>query len=274
MRLDEIPLTSNGKVNRKKLPAFNNENSTFDAIVLPKNETEKTILDIFENVLNLKSLSTTSDFFIVGGDSIKALRLLSRLNLALDSTLDLSDLYEKPDVQNLAGRVIEKERSKRNLQPIYDSFDKLREEVLLNPPKFRNRVVEDAYPMTDIEKGMIFETLLSTDKSIYHDQFVYDTQFDKFNEIAIRIVLEQMMEKHEKLRSGFNVEDYSSFTTIVYKTTIELPLKIVDLSDQNQTVQQIHLSNYLHEERKNSLIYCEVHCGVSQFLFVHPNVKF
>ena len=78
MQLEALPLTPNGKVNRKVLPMPVIENDV--EYIEPSTETEKVVAQYFANVLNLSTpVSVLDNFFSLGGDSIKAIRLVSML---------------------------------------------------------------------------------------------------------------------------------------------------------------------------------------------------
>lgn len=74
-RLEEIPLTRNGKVNYASLPLANNDGK----FKKPENDIETLSIEAWEKVLGNQSLSTTHNFFELGGDSIKAVQISSRL---------------------------------------------------------------------------------------------------------------------------------------------------------------------------------------------------
>ena len=76
--LDEIPLNVNGKVDKRALPDVDIGSLSVE-YVAPTNETEKTIIDVFKNVFNQKSLGLYDDFVRLGGDSITAIRVVSLL---------------------------------------------------------------------------------------------------------------------------------------------------------------------------------------------------
>ncbi|MCQ2795071.1 MAG: amino acid adenylation domain-containing protein [Bacilli bacterium] len=79
MVLDKIPLNVNGKVDKRALPKVD-VSSKKVSYVAPTNDVEKTICDAFAKVFNLKQVGVNDDFNLLGGDSIKAIRLVSVLN--------------------------------------------------------------------------------------------------------------------------------------------------------------------------------------------------
>ena len=78
MELDFIPLNVNGKVDKRALPQFDLE-SMRDDYAEPSTETERIIVEVFESAFNQKGIGLNDDFIRLGGDSIKAIRVISLL---------------------------------------------------------------------------------------------------------------------------------------------------------------------------------------------------
>ncbi|GAX45363.1 amino acid adenylation domain protein [Tolypothrix sp. NIES-4075] len=105
--LDALPLTANGKVNRRALPAPSLEVVSCANNVPPRNPTEEVIVSIFASVLKLQHLGVDDNFFEVGGHSLLATQVVSRLREALKVNLPLRTLFEASTPAELAV-VIEK----------------------------------------------------------------------------------------------------------------------------------------------------------------------
>ncbi|WP_223645098.1 non-ribosomal peptide synthetase [Corallococcus sp. EGB] len=99
--LPALPLTPNGKVDRKALPSPQVE-SQEDAYVAPRDETEQKLAAIFAEVLGLRRVSVTADFFRLGGHSLLASQALTRASRDLDVSLTLRRMFEAPTVEKLA----------------------------------------------------------------------------------------------------------------------------------------------------------------------------
>ncbi|CAG2169614.1 unnamed protein product, partial [Oppiella nova] len=99
--LKELPLTINGKLDRKALPEP--EFSSGDNYVAPRNEVEKQVCEIWTNVLGLAvdKVGIRDDFFRLGGNSIVAIRLVSQLNKKLNSDIALSSIFKHRTIQEL-----------------------------------------------------------------------------------------------------------------------------------------------------------------------------
>jgi amino acid adenylation domain-containing protein len=99
----KFPLTPNGKVDRKALPAA--EVKDFDAAteyVAPRNPTERKLARLWEEVLGIGSISVTANFFELGGRSMLAARLFTKILREFGKELPLSTLFRSPTVELLA----------------------------------------------------------------------------------------------------------------------------------------------------------------------------
>lgn len=95
-----LPLTENGKIDRKNLPAI--KDNTKDIKVLPSTETEKIILSIWESILKISISNININFFAIGGDSLSAARLMSSLNKTFELDLPLKTIFEYPSIKEMA----------------------------------------------------------------------------------------------------------------------------------------------------------------------------
>lgn len=106
--LEHLPLTPNGKLDRQALLShqlqFIAENSQ-SSLILPCNETEQQLLKIWQDCLNVSSISTHDSFFELGGHSLLALRLWSKVQKAFNCDLPLATLFQAPTIAQLAERL-------------------------------------------------------------------------------------------------------------------------------------------------------------------------
>ncbi|HEX8440711.1 amino acid adenylation domain-containing protein [Archangium sp.] len=104
--LPSMPLTSNGKVDRKALPRPEDTAPAEDAsYAAPRNPVEQTLADIWCETLNLKRVGVQDNFFELGGHSLAAMQILTLVQERLGVELDLRVLFEQPTVEKLAEEV-------------------------------------------------------------------------------------------------------------------------------------------------------------------------
>jgi len=104
--LNTLPLTPNGKVDRKALPAPEIvKNNLKESFVAPRNQTEKTLVAIFGEILGAKEIGIHDNFFELGGDSLRATQVITRLREAFQVELPLRRLFDNPTVATLGDRI-------------------------------------------------------------------------------------------------------------------------------------------------------------------------
>ena len=106
MELDKIPLTPNGKVDKKNLPLPNTDNLYSNTeFVSPETKTEKRIAKIFSEVLHIKKVSLEDSFFALGGHSLSALQVVSRLDKTFKQKCQVSTIFDNPSIKKLAEHI-------------------------------------------------------------------------------------------------------------------------------------------------------------------------
>jgi acyl carrier protein len=103
VRVDKLPLTVNGKVDRDALPRVEaNHTPAAQSHTPPNTETEKTLADIWRDVLRVSELGIDDDFFDLGGQSLTTIQVVSRIRSTFGVDVPLRNLYEQPTVAGLA----------------------------------------------------------------------------------------------------------------------------------------------------------------------------
>ena len=109
--MDNLPLSANGKVDRKTLRSilskYKNDISDERSKEAPQGEIEKTIAAIWERVLGIRDISRDDDFFMCGGDSLKAVKIISEINTTegMPSDLAIQTLFASPTIAMLAEQI-------------------------------------------------------------------------------------------------------------------------------------------------------------------------
>ncbi|HEX8557853.1 MAG TPA: amino acid adenylation domain-containing protein [Pyrinomonadaceae bacterium] len=106
VRLEELPLNANGKLDRKALPAPSDApGAAREAYVAPRSELERTIAGVWQEVLKVERVGVHDNFFGLGGHSLSLLHVNSRLRAALRSELPVIEMFKYPTVGALAAHL-------------------------------------------------------------------------------------------------------------------------------------------------------------------------
>lgn len=176
VRLSQIPLTPNGKLDERALPEIRRQRS----FTAPRNEREKQICALFGELLSLENVGIEEDFFVLGGNSLKAMSLLHRLRTA-GFALTMGDIFACPTVKELSAVL---DGSQREYTPI---------------PAAEKR--ED-YPLSPAQEQMYWLYQLDPENLSYHMPWLVELE-EGVKPEDIRAALQSMTDRHEILRTRF-----------------------------------------------------------------------
>ena len=231
--LDALPLTPNGKVNRQALPALDQARSPlFEVFVAPNTPMEELLAGIWASVLGVEAVGLHDNFFALGGHSLRAMQVISRLRKALQSDVPLRALFEAPTVAGLA-RYIEG-RCQTAQSPLALPLHAMpREEVV---------------PLT-----MTQEHLWDLDRLLPGAPFSnmpYAARLTgPLNMATLEQSFNEIIKRHETLRTTFTNIDEQPVQVIV--PTLSLPLLIEDLrawpdAEREATAQRLIRTEVLY----------------------------
>ncbi len=237
--LDAMPLTENGKVDRKKLLQLEEKQSQLDGqYAAPATPEEEVLAAIWEDVLGVERVGVDDNFFALGGDSIRSVQVISK---ARDRGLGLTiqQLFQHQTIRGLASHLTSLQ-SEAALQ--LDPFSLVAEDGLTFPPG-----VEDAYPLTMLQAGMLFHSALDSQSAVYHNVAGFHLRA-RFDAEAIRRAAQSLIDRHPVLRTSFNLGDYSEPLQLVHGE-VEVPLEIDDLTDLTPEAQQTAIDEWTEREK-------------------------
>jgi len=108
VKLDAFPLNTNGKIDRKALPAPSSDDDLSRQLLLPRSDKEVRLAAVWREVLGLAQVSVDQDFFDLGGTSVLAIELAARIEAELGVAIPLAAIFHSPTVEGLLS-VIEKD---------------------------------------------------------------------------------------------------------------------------------------------------------------------
>lgn len=175
IRIDAIPLTPNGKTNRKALPA---PKIQLDEIVAPANETEETLLDLMKSQLKMDELGVTTNLVSVGLSSLAAMRISANLMQKTGQTLATKDIIMNPTVRQLAA--------------ILDGTD-------ADELQQWNYDVQEYYPLSENQRGIYIDWDMNHDTTQYNIPYTY--KFGKMETEQLKSAVICSVNAHTYLKS-------------------------------------------------------------------------
>jgi len=255
VHIDKFPLNKQGKIDKTKLP-----NPLLDTVgsnyLAPSNDEEKRLVEIWQNILGHSKIGIASDFFLLGGDSIKAIRLVGEINDQLSVNIEVKDIFNHPNVEQLLQYIKSSslESEPGDLQQAVETVRSIKDKILEDPSQQKHLPEdwEDVYPASDIQVGMLYHNLLDADKGVFHDQMYHQIIDKSFDYNVFRKAVECLVSKHEILRTSFDFRNFASSVQILHKPNSEqIDIELHDITYLNKQQQKEHLETYLRDDIKN-----------------------
>jgi len=120
VQLSKLPVNSNGKVDRKELPASEINVHSTEEYVEPRNSIEEKLVKVWGNILGIEKIGINDNFFNIGGDSLKAIQMMSKLIVEFD--ISNNDIFKYQTIATLAEKLTLKSN---NLRAKIDRLKKL-----------------------------------------------------------------------------------------------------------------------------------------------------
>nr|AXN93615.1 PuwG [Anabaena sp. UHCC-0399] len=238
--LDAFPLTANGKLDRRMLPVPEVRPELDTGFVAPQNEKQELLASIWTEVLGVSQVGIHDNFFELGGDSIRSIQILAQANqVGLD--FSLQQLFQYQTIAELA-ELVSKEVS-FTLTPQTSPFSLIAE---IDKQKLAAGL-EDAYPLTALQAGMVFHSELSADSAIYHDVFSFHLRAT-LDLPALHTAIEQLMARYAVLRTSFELSGFSEPLQLVHQN-VDVPLQVDDISDLTMAEQQAAIDAWIETEK-------------------------
>jgi amino acid adenylation domain-containing protein len=242
-----LPLTAQGKTDVRALPAPEAIRPELDdEFAAPLPGLESVLAEIWARVLGVGRVGRHDNFFDLGGDSIRSIQVLGQARTA-GVPFALQDLFRHPTVQGLAVAAASQgdsdgDGTRAGSAPF----------GLVNPGDLAQLPddLADAYPMAELQVGMVYEMALDPDRRPYHnvDSLRITGPFD---EARFREAVAKVVARHPVLRTSFDLSGYSEPMQLVHSSA-EVPVTVADLRHATADEQDLVIAAYVSAERGSS----------------------
>ena len=196
--LDEIPLTPNGKIDRKALPDPEKESEKEGNVyVKPGTWEENTLAGIWEKLLGRSRIGIDESFFEVGGHSLLAIRVISRIRKEFNVELSIRAIFESPSIRDLSRKIVEQQRSggTRRLPPIESTPDSTH------------------FPLSFCQRRLWFLHRMEPNSSVYNIRQTFRLR-GGLDIDALRKSINELTATHESLRTTFTLVEGEPYQRI------------------------------------------------------------
>ncbi|WP_025028834.1 non-ribosomal peptide synthetase [Caldalkalibacillus mannanilyticus] len=184
VQLAQFPLTVNGKIDRKALPAPEEGVQSGAEYVAPRNEMEAQLVQLWHEVLGIERIGIKDNFFDLGGHSLRATTLVAKIHREMDIALPLRAVFQAPTLEMMAEELFKLEKNKHDSIPIVEE--------------------REVYPVSSAQKRLYILHQLEGAALSYNmpDEMVLEGKLDL---VRMEAAFKQLIQRHESLRTGFEM---------------------------------------------------------------------
>lgn len=222
--LDQMPLTPNGKLDRRALPEPDETALVRGEYVAPVGVMEAALAAIWAEVLGLEQVGVHHNFFDLGGHSLNAVKIIGLIHKRCNVAITLRDLFQNPTVAGLANLIHHHDIS-------------VVEEITTVPK-------QPYYELSYAQKRLWYINQLNSDSAAYNiaGRGVLDHEVD---EAALQRAYERLIQYHESLRTCFKMLPEGLVQVI--EDTVDFTVKTFDLSGLSEAEQEMRCQELYHE---------------------------
>lgn len=212
LQLSVIPLTKNGKLDKKALPKPMDEMMKRAKYEPASNEIEQKLVDLWQDILQVPMIGVNDNFFELGGHSLKATMLSSRIHKELNVNVPIGEVFKNDTIKSLAQYIMNSDRS------MFASIEKIPE--------------SDYYPVSSAQKRIYILSLLEGAQTSYNMPGA-TVIVGKVDKKRLEETFKALVKRHETLRTSFELVDGEPVQVISNIADIDLEYIEVDSSQEN-----------------------------------------
>ncbi|MCV9927837.1 amino acid adenylation domain-containing protein [Flavobacterium sp. LS1R49] len=218
VELESLPLTSNGKINKKALPEISEQDIIRKEYVAPRNETEEKLAEIWQEMLKVDKIGVTDNFFNLGGHSLLVVRIINQIKKDLGLNISVKTFFENPTIDALSEQLKDKKTESFFIEKVAES---------------------DSYPVTASQNKFWLISQFEDASVAYNMLTVFRLEGDlvipKFKESFIHL-----MDRHESLRTSFKLNKDEELRQFITATEdLDFSINYTDFSLSKSTEEDV-----------------------------------
>ena len=240
--LDAFPMTAHGKLDVTALPDPARTRETETEYEPPVTVAEEVLAAVWSEALDVDRVGRTDNFFALGADSILSVRVVA-LAKKYGVLVSLQQLFRFQTIESLARNLATDGLEQAPLTPV--------QPFALISPEIRAQLPEDvidAYPMCQLQLGMIFHMELDPEALPFHNVDSYRLK-GPIVEAPLRRAAQMIVDRHTIFRTGLHLSTYDEPIQIVHRRA-ELAISWFDLRHLPEETQAAELQTFLKMERR------------------------
>ncbi|MBU3179538.1 non-ribosomal peptide synthetase, partial [Clostridium estertheticum] len=186
IQLEKMPLTANGKIDRKSLPEPDGNIAIGTEYEGARNETEEKLVKIWSEILGVEKIGINHNFFELGGHSLKATSLLSKIHKELEVEVPLKEIFKSPTIKRISEYIQSTEKN------IYEQIKIIEE--------------KEYYQVSSAQKRMYILQQFDLQSTSYNMpgslEILGNFEIERMKEAFIKLI-----KRHEALRTSFYVQE-------------------------------------------------------------------
>lgn len=184
MQLEQMPLTSNGKVNRSALPLPEAGLQTGIDYVAPRTKPEEQLVHIWKEVLKVEQVGVKDNFFDLGGHSLRGMTLVTKIHKQFDKSISLREVFQYPTIEEMARVIAGAETSGPDEIPVAEA--------------------KDVYPVSSVQKMVYLSTQIEGGELSYNMPGILTLE-GRIDMNRLQSAFQSLIQRHESLQTGFEM---------------------------------------------------------------------
>ena len=237
VRVEKMPHTPNGKIDRKALPEPETQENNRE-IIKPRNKIDRELVEILQQMLQIKDISILDQIIDLGGDSLTAITLSTKILSKYNVQINIKDILSNYTIKDMS------------------DFIKEHQSEISTKLKIDKAPKQDLYPLSSAQKRIYYSAkMIGEDNTVYNmpGAILVEKVLDRNK---IKRIFEKIVERHSTLRTAFVLKEDNVMQKVFDKVDIEVP---VYENTENQIEELIKEFSKPFNLEKAPLIRAELH---------------